>query len=193
MREKRVFCCDAAYGIGLPVLAPGTAMMERADFGMAEYVLQAALLFRTDFPPEAYELPVKELSRRFGTDIGKTKTVYDVCSLGVSVVLSLCFFGGFVGVNGGTPVCTAVNGRLIGRIGAALEARFEFRDAFPLRERLQQRPQGQKRAGLPCSPALSMPRGRARGMIICPLRPWRGSPRGGSCRRWSWAARPRTR
>ena len=37
-------------------------------------------LFRTYFPPEAYELVVKELSQKFHATVGKTKTIYDCCS-----------------------------------------------------------------------------------------------------------------
>lgn len=225
MKAKKVFYCEAAYAVGIVVLALGTAMMERADFGMSmivapaylihlkvsqllpffsfgvsEYVFQAmllvltalvmrrvkksyflsfatavvygiildimlgvvalfpfdglawrlafyavglttcatgvALLFHTYFPPEAYELLVKEFSQKFGTDIGRTKTVYDCCSCVFSVVLSLCFFRAFVGISWGTFVCAALNGWLIGRIGRLLETKFDFRDALALREKL---------------------------------------------------------
>ena len=174
MKGKRIFYCELAYILGLVILALGTALMEKANFGMSmivapayvihlkvsqflpffsfgmsEYVFQAfllvalslimrrvrkqyilsfvtaflygvildfliglaayipfegmvwrivlylaglvicaigvALLFRTYFPPEAYELFVKELSQRFHMTIGKTKTIYDCgsCALGV--------------------------------------------------------------------------------------------------------------
>ena len=74
MKGKRIFYCEIAYAIGIVVLAFGTAFMERADFGMsmvvapaylihlkvsqfipffsfgmAEYVLQAALLISLSF------------------------------------------------------------------------------------------------------------------------------------------------
>lgn len=225
MKGKRTFYCEAAYIVGLVVLALGTALMERADFGMSmvvapayllhlkvseflpffsfgmsEYVFQAfllgllslvmgrvrkgyllsfvtaivygfildamigivgwfaldgmvwrvilyaaglfacavgvALLFRTYFPPEAYELFVKELAQKCNMSIGKTKTVYDCCSCALGVILSLCFFGSLVGVRWGTVVCAAVNGALIGRISRWLEERFNFGDALPLRDRL---------------------------------------------------------
>ena len=225
MKGKRVFYCESAYVAGIIVLALGTALMEKADFGMSmvvapaylihlkvseylpffsfgmsEYVFQAlllallslvmrrvkksyllsfatafiygivldavmgvaallpftgivwrtafyaaglftcsigvAFLFYTYFPPEAYELLVKEFSSAFHTEIGKTKTVYDCCSCALSVVLSLCFFGGFVGVKWGTIVCAVVNGWLIGRISRFLDAKFDFKDALPLRDKL---------------------------------------------------------
>ena len=225
MKGKRVFYCEMAYAVGILVLALGTALMERANFGMsmvvapayllhlkisqflpffsfgmAEYVFQAlllgflalvmrkmkksyllsfatafvygvvldgvmalvgllpwsglawqivfyiagmvvcaigvALLFHTYFPPEAYELVVKELSEKWHMSIGKTKTIYDCCSCALGVILSLGFFGTFVGVQWGTVVCAVINGWLIGRISRYLEHIFDFRDAFPLREKL---------------------------------------------------------
>ena len=225
MKGRRVFYCEMAYAVGILVLALGTALMERANFGMsmvvapayllhlkisqvlpffsfgmAEYVFQAlllgflalvmrkmkksyllsfatafvygmvldgvmalvgllpwsglawqivfyiagmvvcaigvALLFHTYFPPEAYELVVKELSGKWHMSIGKTKTIYDCCSCALGVILSLGFFGTFVGVQWGTVVCAVINGWLIGRISRYLEHIFDFRDAFPLREKL---------------------------------------------------------
>ena len=225
MKGKRTFYCEIAYAVGILVLALGTALMEKADFGMSmvvapaylihlkvsqflpffsfgmsEYVFQAlllgilsliagrvkksyllsfataflygivldaamgivallpwegigwqavmyvagmficaigvAFLFHTYFPPEAYELFVKELSQKRNMTIGKTKTIYDCCSCAFGMVLSLCFFGRFVGVQWGTVVCAMINGWLIGRIDHFLEKTFVFRDAFPLRDRL---------------------------------------------------------
>ena len=169
MKGKRIIYSELAYFIGIFVLALGTALMEKADFGismvvapaylmhlkvseyvpffsfgMSEYVFQAvllillslvmhkfkksyllsfataflygtvldiainfvalfpyagivwqvifyiaglitcatgvALLLHTYFPPEAYELVVKELSQKFDITVGKTKTIYDCCS-----------------------------------------------------------------------------------------------------------------
>lgn len=109
----------ALYGVGLFTCSVGVA-----------------LLFHTYFPPEAYELFVKELSQKTGLAVGKTKTVYDCCSLLLSVVLSFAFFGKLVGVQWGTLFCALVNGWLIGRISRFLEGKFDFRDALPLRERI---------------------------------------------------------
>ena len=104
--------------------------------GLVTCSFAVALLFHTYFPPEAYELFVKELSQKTGLAVGKTKTVYDCCSLLLSVVLSLVFFGKLVGVQWGTLFCALVNGWLIGRISRFLEEKFDFRDALPLREKI---------------------------------------------------------
>lgn len=104
--------------------------------GLVTCSFAVALLFHTYFPPEAYELFVKELSQKTRMPIGKTKTIYDCCSLLLSVVLSFAFFGKLVGVQWGTLFCALVNGWLIGRISRFLERKFDFRDALPLRKRI---------------------------------------------------------
>ena len=226
MKRKRIFYCETAYFLGIVVLAFGTALMEKADFGMSmvvapaylihlkiseyvpwfsfgmsEYAFQAlllillsvvmhkfkksyilsfataflygtvldiamkvvalfpysglvwqvifyiagliicavgvALLLHTYFPPEAYELAVKELSAKFNVTIGKTKTIYDCCSCALAIVLSLCFFKAFVGVKWGTIACAIINGWLIGKFSQLLESKFILKDAFPWRNKLQ--------------------------------------------------------
>lgn len=225
MKGKRIFYCELAYVLGILILAFGTALMEKADFGMSmvvapaylihlkvaqylpfftfgisEYVFQAVLLviiclvmgkakksyllsfatafiygtvldvtmglvalfpfsgllwqivcyiagmvtcsigvaflLHTYFPPEAYELVVKEFSQKFNMTIGKTKTIYDCCSCVFGIVLSLCFFGAFVGVKWGTIVCAIVNGWLIGQISGFLENNFTWKDALPWRKHM---------------------------------------------------------
>ena len=42
--KKRTFYCEAAYALGIAFLAIGTAMMEKADFGMSMVVAPAYLL-----------------------------------------------------------------------------------------------------------------------------------------------------
>ena len=226
MKRKRIFYCEPAYFLGIVVLAFGTALMEKADFGMSmvvapayllhlkiseyvpwfsfgmsEYAFQAlllillsvvmhkfkksyilsfataflygtvldiamkvvalfpysglvwqvifyiagliicavgvALLLHTYFPPEAYELAVKELSAKFNVTIGKTKTIYDCCSCALAIVLSLCFFKTFVGVKWGTIACAIINGWLIGKFSQLVESKFILKDAFQWRNKLQ--------------------------------------------------------
>ena len=225
MKEKRIFYCEFAYILGMLVLAIGTSMMEKANFGlsmviapaylihlkvseflpffsfgMSGYVFQAfllillslitrkvkksyflsfatavlygiildlmlgiftiipplglvgrlvfyfaglvisaiglAFLFQTYFPPEAYELFVKTISQKYRLSLGTVKTTYDCCSCVLAIVLSLCFFGGLVGVHWGTVVCALFNGFLIGCFGKLLNHKLTFKDAFPLREKL---------------------------------------------------------
>ena len=74
--------------------------------------------------------------KKYKISIAKIKTIYDCCSCVFGVILSLCFFGTFVGVTFGTVICALVNGFLIGNIGKFLEKNFVFKDALPLREKI---------------------------------------------------------
>ncbi len=104
--------------------------------GVIFITLGVSLFFHTYISPEAYEVFVKDLSQAKGYDIGKTKTVYDFTSCGISVILSFCFFGlfQFEGVNIGTVITACINGTLIGFFGKKLDKYFEFKDALPLRK-----------------------------------------------------------
>ncbi len=91
-----------------------------------------AFFFHTYISPEVYELFVKEVSAKFGKDIHKVKTVYDICSCTVGVILSFCFFGFgvFRGVKLGTILCALINGSLIGLCSKGLEHFFVFKNRF---------------------------------------------------------------
>ena len=141
------FATEIVYGLALDLavralgLLPAPATADRVFCFAAGLLLCAtgvAFLFHTYLPPEAYELFVKELAAVFGFRIERVKTIYDCCSCLVGVLLSFAFygFGRFEGVKLGTVICALVNGWLIGRIGKALEAAFDFRDALPLRDAL---------------------------------------------------------
>ena len=126
--------------LSLVGLLPFRGILWRVIFycaGLVTCAIGVALLLHTYFPPEAYELVVKELSQKFHATVGKTKTVYDCCSCFLSVVLSLVFFRSFVGVKWGTILCAAVNGWLIGKVSGYLENNFLWKDAFPWRKKLQ--------------------------------------------------------
>ena len=94
-----------------------------------------SLMFHTYLAPEVYELFVKELSARFRLRIARVKTVYDLSSAFVGILLSFLFFGlwHFEGIKLGTVLCAFVNGFLIGQCSRLLDRCFAFYDRFPLR------------------------------------------------------------
>lgn len=94
-----------------------------------------ALLFHTYISPEAYEVTVKEISTKWGFKISKVKTVYDLTSCFVSVILSFAFFGlwHFEGVYVGTFISAFLNGLLINTFSHLLESHFEFKDGLNFR------------------------------------------------------------
>ena len=106
--------------------------------GLLTCSLSIALLFHTYVPPEAYEMFVKEFSGKYRLPIAKVKTVYDLTSCAVSIVLSFAFygFGVFVGIKWGTIVCALINGWIIGKFSDWLDKKYAFKDAFPLRNKL---------------------------------------------------------
>ena len=92
-----------------------------------------SLFFHTYISPEAYELIVKELARKFSWNINKVKTAYDCINTVLAVVMSFAFFGFGVlkGVGIGTIVCAVFNGFLIGKITGILEKHFQFENKMP--------------------------------------------------------------
>ena len=55
--------------------------------------------------------------------------------LGISVVLNLILFGGFVGIGIGTVITALLNGPSISMFAHFLEKHFEFKAAFPKLEK----------------------------------------------------------
>ena len=104
--------------------------------GMVLCAIGIALFFHTYIAPEVYELFVKEVSSKYGVEIHRFKTGYDICSCLMGLILSFIFFGFgvFRGVKWGTIICALINGTLIGLCSKFLEQRFEFKDGLGLRK-----------------------------------------------------------
>lgn len=104
--------------------------------GMIVCSIGVSLFFHTYFCPEAYELIVAEISKKFNLPVSRVKTVYDCVSCVVSILLSFIFFGfgHFEGVKWGTIVCALVNGSIIGLCSRFFDASFDFKDRLPLRK-----------------------------------------------------------
>ncbi|MBR6513460.1 MAG: hypothetical protein IKT46_01370 [Clostridia bacterium] len=94
--------------------------------GMLIVTLGVAFMFHTYLAPEAYDLFVKELCQRFGFNAGKCKTVYDLSSLAVSLILSFILFGGLESIGFGTLVCALLNGTFIGLYSHFMDKRCSF-------------------------------------------------------------------
>jgi len=134
------FCLDAC--IAIVGFLPADGLIFRVIYyiiGMIVCSVGVALFFRTYFCPEAYELIVAEISKKYNLPVSRVKTVYDCVSCALSIVLSFAFFGfgRFEGVNWGTIVCALVNGSIIGLCSKALDASFEWKDCLPLKKYFQ--------------------------------------------------------
>jgi len=91
-----------------------------------------SMFFRSYISPEAYELFVKELSKKLNCDINRVKVIYDISSLVVAIAMSFIFFGFgvFEGVKIGTVICAVLNGFLISVCTKILNKFFEFKNGF---------------------------------------------------------------
>ena len=127
----------------IPVsLIPAESLLVRIVLmaaGLAIVPAGVSLLFNTYISPEAYELLVKEISRKFGFETGKTKLCYDISSLILSVILSLTLFGtsGLVGIGIGTVISAFANGTLISAYLKFYRRLFDFRDLLPFRRHFE--------------------------------------------------------
>lgn len=103
--------------------------------GMVLCSVGVSLLFHTYIAPEAYELFVKEISSKYKKDIHKVKTIYDIISCIVAIILSFSFFGflHFEGVKTGTVFCALINGFLISLCTKVFDHLFTFKDGLNLR------------------------------------------------------------
>lgn len=108
--------------------------------GMLVCAAGVSMLFNTYIAPEAYELFVKEMSLQTGVPTHRVKTIYDICSCLLAVVLSFVFFGFgvFEGVKLGTVICALVNGTMIGMFSRLWSKSLAFRDVLPLRRFFEQ-------------------------------------------------------
>jgi len=117
--------------MALAGLIPGNGMVARVAFYVLGMLLCSggvAFFFHTYIAPEAYELIVKELSGAWGVGIGRFKTIYDLTSCLISVIMSFAFFGlwHFEGVKLGTIFCAVINGSIIGWMSKSMDERWNF-------------------------------------------------------------------
>lgn len=102
-------------------------------FGVALCTAAIALLFYSYFPPAAYELFVKEISRKWGKDIHRCKTIYDCSSCFVAVIMSIIFYGTLRGIGIGTLICAVLYGPLIRMFSRVFQKTWTFQDCLRLR------------------------------------------------------------
>ena len=134
------FCLDGC--MTLVGLIPVSGLIFRVIYyiiGMIICSVGVALFFRTYFCPEAYELIVAEISKKYSLPVSRVKTVYDCVSCAVSIVLSFAFFGfgHFEGVKWGTILCALINGTIIGLFSKLFDTAFEWKDFLNLKKYFQ--------------------------------------------------------
>lgn len=117
------------------ITAPGSmALPLRILFFISSILITAfsiALFFRVYLYPQVYDFFVKGITEHFKLNQTKFKTAFDLTCLAVSVVMTLAFFGKFVGIGVGTLITALVNGSLIGGFGKLIDKHFEIKPLFP--------------------------------------------------------------
>lgn len=114
--------------------------------------LGVACFFRTYLPLQVYELFVAEIALRFRFKVEKTKLIFDVSLLAISVLLALVLFGDVgsfdwtsIGITSyhslglGTLVTTVINTPLIALSGKLLDRLFDPAPRFLRMEQLLKR------------------------------------------------------
>ncbi len=98
-----------------------------------------AFWFKSYFPPAAYEVFVKNISKRFNVKLFTFKTIFDCSCCIIAAVMSLLFFGEFRGVGIGTVLCALIYGTLIGLFTKLFEYFWNFKDKFKFRSFFEER------------------------------------------------------
>jgi len=97
-----------------------------AACGIVICAFAIALMFRTSWPQEAYDMFVKDVSEHYGISTDKFKWGYDIASLLTAIALMLLLFHRFsfrmIGI--GTLVTTVVNAPLIALFGKGIDKVF---------------------------------------------------------------------
>ena len=117
------------------ITPPGSmAMPIRIAFFISSALITAfsiALFFRVYLYPQVYDFFVKGITEHFKIDQTKFKTGFDMSCLAVSVIMTLVFFKGFVGIGVGTIILALVNGSLIGACGKIIDRFFVIKPLSP--------------------------------------------------------------
>lgn len=111
-----------------------------------------ACFFKTYMPLQVYELFVAELTDRFTLNINKTKSVFDISLLVISIAMALVLFGdilsfdwssvtyaSFHSIGLGTLVTTAINSPLIALMSKLIDKLFDPTPALPKLETILKR------------------------------------------------------
>lgn len=103
-----------------------------------------ACFFRTYLPLQVYELFVAETARRFRLNLNKTKLLFDLSLLALTILLTLLLFGdvtafnwttigytGFHSIGIGTLITTAINSPAIAMMGKLVSRLFDPSPRLP--------------------------------------------------------------
>lgn len=93
--------------------------------------LSIACFYKTYLYPQVYDFFVKGISAKFHIKRSFFKTCFDLSCLAVGSVMTLLFFGKFVGISFGTLFMALINGTVIGFFGRLLDKVLDVTPLFP--------------------------------------------------------------
>lgn len=99
-------------------------------FGLILTAIAVALCFKTYLPPQVYDYFVKAISERFNLDRTIFKRCFDAFMLILGILLTLIFFGKFIGVTIATVFIALTNGMIIGFFDKLYDKIFDFVPTF---------------------------------------------------------------
>lgn len=117
------FCIDGWLFVlgGNGVYGSMTARILSFTAGELVTALAIAFFFRTNWPLQVYEMCVVEIARYRNKEQSKVKQIFDLTSLGLSLLASLLLTHGFTGIGVGTVIITLVNATIIRFFGKLLD------------------------------------------------------------------------
>lgn len=98
--------------------------------------LSVALSFKAYIYPQVYDFFVRDVVYKYRLKAGVFKTIFDLTFLIIGIVLTLCFFGKFVGIKWGTIIIALVNGSVITFFSSLFDRYFTPVAIFPKLEKL---------------------------------------------------------
>lgn len=112
------------------VTAPGSMGMPLRIFmfvaGILITAFSVACFFKTYLYPQVYDFFVKGVSTKYHLNRAIFKTVFDLSCLALGCVMTLVFFGDFVGIRLGTLFMALINGTVIGFFDKLIDRVFEI-------------------------------------------------------------------
>ena len=117
------------------ITAPGSMniAIRIAFFAVGELLtaVTVMLFFKSYIYPQVCDLFVKGIAEKYNLNNTRFKMIFDFGCLFLSVLLTLVFFGRFVGIKWGTVIITLINGVLIGFFSKTYDKHFETVELFP--------------------------------------------------------------
>lgn len=98
--------------------------------------LSVALSFKAYIYPQVYDFFVRDVVYKYKLNTGLFKTLFDLTFLAIGVVLTLCFFGKFVGIKWGTIIIAVINGSIITFFSNLYDRLFVTVPLFPKLQKL---------------------------------------------------------